>query len=146
MHRTFRFSLAWCLHIDRCYKYRRELQKSDARFHNLSGADFNAESNTYRRMARWTADNEAQRRLLQERVDDMRMKVIRLEIDMCIGTEERWSRTDPRYLKVLAYSQTRDFQRALDHLQKLVVQRLFELQRLNIAGTGTSYLSGRKQY
>lgn len=60
------------------------------------------------------------------------------ETEVRMGITRRWEPTDPHYIEALKYSRTRDYQRALDHLQKLVVQRLFELQKMNLSGTGES--------
>ncbi len=53
-----------------------------------------------------------------------------------MGVEKRWESHDEQYTEILQYSNERQYHRALDNLQKLVVQRLFELQKLNLAGTG----------
>ncbi len=48
----------------------------------------------------------------------------------------RWEPHFKEYKEMLSYAREREYHRALDNLQKLVVQRLFELQKLNLAGTG----------
>ncbi|PSR73940.1 hypothetical protein PHLCEN_2v10247 [Hermanssonia centrifuga] len=58
-----------------------------------------------------------------------------IETEVIMGIEKRWEPQDDKYLETLKYAQTRQYHRALDHLQKLVVQRLFELQKLNLAET-----------
>ena len=58
--------------------------------------------------------------------------------ELAMGIAERWQIDDPRYIETVKYMHTRKYHRALDKLQFLVVQRLFELQRLNVAGTGKS--------
>jgi len=42
---------------------------------------------------------------------------------------------------MLEYSQHREFIRAVEELENLVVQRLFELSKANLASTGGSSLS-----
>ena len=49
---------------------------------------------------------------------------------------ERWQPTSPSYVKTLAYMARRNYEKALDSLQKLVIQRLFELQKMNLSQTG----------
>lgn len=53
-----------------------------------------------------------------------------------MGIERRWQPSDAQYLDTCKYMALRKYHKALDHLQKLVIQRLFELNKLNIAGTG----------
>ncbi len=76
---------------------------------------------------------ETERRLVSERLDSIKLRVIDIEVRLCI--EKRWEPQDQQYIEVLQYSNQRQYHRALDNLQKLVVQRLFELQKLNLAGT-----------
>lgn len=58
------------------------------------------------------------------------------EIERQIGIEERWSAEDPRYLEALKYISNRTFIGAVERLEGLVVQRLFELSKANLAATG----------
>ena len=48
----------------------------------------------------------------------------------------RWVPGDREYEETLKYIATRNYQRALGRLQRLVIQRLFELHKLNLAQTG----------
>ena len=57
-----------------------------------------------------------------------------------MGIEKQWDPLSPKYLEMLSYLATRKYQRALEELQQLVVQRLFELHRMNISATGEHYL------
>lgn len=57
-----------------------------------------------------------------------------MEVDL--GIERRWDPSSPEYLETLGYLSTRTYQRALEELQRLVVQRLFELHKMNISATG----------
>ena len=118
------------------YQRSDNLENIEKRFFNITSADYAAGSEHYKTNTRWTKKNETQMRLLRETVNVLRLKVISTEVEMNIAESDRWQVNDPRYLEVTRYSDTREYQRSLDHLQKLVVQRLFELQKLNIAGTG----------
>ncbi|KAI0681720.1 hypothetical protein BC835DRAFT_1311796, partial [Cytidiella melzeri] len=60
----------------------------------------------------------------------------RVHDDMGIGI--RWTPTTPEYITALKYIKERKYHHALNKLQKLVTQRLFELQRLNVAQTVSS--------
>ncbi|KAI0701463.1 hypothetical protein BC835DRAFT_1404505 [Cytidiella melzeri] len=69
-----------------------------------------------------------------ERYTRVHEDVCALELQMGIGI--RWTPTTPEYIATLRYIKERKYRRALNNLQKLVTQRLFELQRLNVAQTG----------
>ena len=55
-----------------------------------------------------------------------------------LGLQDPWTPDSPEYKTVVANMVQRDYQRALDELEQLVVQRLFELTKLNMSGTGES--------
>ncbi|RDX46383.1 hypothetical protein OH76DRAFT_1356170 [Lentinus brumalis] len=77
---------------------------------------------------------ETRRRYLRDRVDQLTADVN--EIEVRFGIEKRWEPMDEKYLKAVKYIATRTYQRALGRLQRLVIQRLFELHKMNIAQTG----------
>ncbi len=58
-------------------------------------------------------------------------------IERALGIEERWAETTSEYIATRLYVENRHFIRAVDELERLVVQRLFELSKANLAGTGT---------
>ena len=49
---------------------------------------------------------------------------------------ERWTPDSEEWKNAVKYTRVRDFQKALDKLEALVVQRLFELSKMGLAGTG----------
>ncbi|KAG1724941.1 uncharacterized protein EDB91DRAFT_1062539 [Suillus paluster] len=53
-----------------------------------------------------------------------------------LGILERWTEQQREYQEMLAYMKTNKFWCAVDKLQKLVMQWLFELSKANMAGTG----------
>ena len=57
-----------------------------------------------------------------------------LEQRLCIGT--RWQRDDAEYVKMRKYISNRKFVRVVEELQGLVVSRLVELDKMNLAGSG----------
>jgi hypothetical protein len=57
-----------------------------------------------------------------------------LERDM--GIDTRWEKTDEPYNNALHRLQHREFIRTVNRLEGLVVQRLFELSKANLAATG----------
>ncbi|KIJ39952.1 hypothetical protein M422DRAFT_127352, partial [Sphaerobolus stellatus SS14] len=65
--------------------------------------------------------------------------VVELEDKLSIANNERWSKMHPKRLEVVQALNLKDYHAALDHLERLVVQRLFELTKLNMSGTGTLF-------
>ncbi|KAF9778551.1 hypothetical protein BJ322DRAFT_1014134 [Thelephora terrestris] len=53
-----------------------------------------------------------------------------------MGIAKRWTPDTPEYVETACYIHERRYHQALNHLQRLVVQRLFELHRLNLSGIG----------
>ena len=49
---------------------------------------------------------------------------------------KRWTPDNPEFQHATRYSQIHTFQRAIDKLEGLVVQRLFELNKANVSQTG----------
>ena len=49
---------------------------------------------------------------------------------------ERWLPSTPEWKEAAAYMEICKYQKALDKLESLVVQRLFELTKMGLAGTG----------
>ncbi|THG96932.1 hypothetical protein EW026_g4986 [Hermanssonia centrifuga] len=58
------------------------------------------------------------------------------DLELKLELNETWTPKHPKYEEALAYIRKRQFHRALDKVQQLVVQRLFELSKANIAGMG----------
>lgn len=81
-----------------------------------------------------TQKKETERRKISAKLDDVRSQVIEMEVT--IGITQRWEPSTPEYTNTLQYMATRDYQRALDKLQHLVILRLFELGKLNLTQTG----------
>ncbi|THH00432.1 hypothetical protein EW026_g2103 [Hermanssonia centrifuga] len=59
-----------------------------------------------------------------------------LEALLHIAIEDRWAENSKEYKEVLVYINRRQFIRTVCELEGLVVQRLFELSKANLAGTG----------
>ena len=62
-------------------------------------------------------------------------------MELRLGLEMHWDATMPQYQEALTYIKERWYHQALEGLQKVVVQHLFELHRLNLSGIGKYYLS-----
>jgi hypothetical protein len=59
------------------------------------------------------------------------------DIERLLGITPRWQRSDAEYQKTLQYISNKKFVRVVEELQGLVVSRLMELDRANLAGSGT---------
>lgn len=114
------------------------LEKANVHFVSLTPDNFKTAAPSLSQP--YTHDLSTTRKIESERrySIELRENVLRQIIDMevYLGIEKRWVSSSPEYLEVLAYLSTRTYQRALENLQRLVVQRLFELHKMNISATG----------
>lgn len=62
------------------------------------------------------------------------------DIEQRLGIQDRWTAIHPEYQNTLDYINNRKFIRAVEKLEGLVVQRLFELSKANLSGTGEYHL------
>ncbi|EIW73883.1 hypothetical protein CONPUDRAFT_68205 [Coniophora puteana RWD-64-598 SS2] len=99
--------------------------------------------NTYEANAGTTRTLESDRSFVRERLVVATRDVVTLEQKM--GLSHRWEPSSPEYQHAEESLNTRAFHRALDDLQRLVIQRLFELQKLNISQTGEPFPLTRSQ-
>ncbi|KAI0362962.1 hypothetical protein BV20DRAFT_959256 [Pilatotrama ljubarskyi] len=76
---------------------------------------------------------ETARRLLNEKIDNLSADAVRWEDRL--GISRRWQPGDREYDETLKYIASRRYHQALGKLQRLVVQRLFELHKLNLSQT-----------
>jgi len=53
-----------------------------------------------------------------------------------VGIEQRWQQGDAEYQKILKHINNRKFVCLVEELQGLVVSRLMELDKVNLAGSG----------
>ena len=74
-------------------------------------------------------------RAVNLQIDRATQIVDTFEEELCIET--RWQRDDAQYVKMLEYIDNRKFVRVVEELQGLVVSRLMELDKMNLAGSGT---------
>ena len=81
---------------------------------------------------------ETEHRYADERRQAILKDVVEMEVKMAITT--RWQPSSPEYINAVQYLEWRKYEKALDHLQKLVVQRLFKLHRMNQSRNGMSVL------
>ena len=58
------------------------------------------------------------------------------DLEAQLRLNERWHPGHPEYIKMTDAREKRRYRRASDHLQRLVIQRLFELQKGHLESTG----------
>ncbi|GBE88964.1 hypothetical protein SCP_1403720 [Sparassis crispa] len=92
---------------------------------------------THKDLAKWSQEErEYFRTLGREQEWDIHAIILAsLRQSVHMGIANRWQLTDTQYIATLKYMLTRKYLRALDNLQQLVVQRLFELYKLNLSHT-----------
>jgi hypothetical protein len=119
---------------------RSQASASFARFVSSAPDDyqFSAPSQTdfYSSNLSQTRKLETQRHYAAEQLALTQHDVISMELKL--GIANRWSPSSAEYQATLTYMTLRKYHKSLDNLQRLVVQRLFELQRLNVSQTGKS--------
>ncbi|KAH9951708.1 hypothetical protein B0H21DRAFT_842744 [Amylocystis lapponica] len=76
---------------------------------------------------------ETERRYLSEKYEALLRDVVAMEVRLDIAN--RWQPGDPEYVAASQYLATRKYHIALNNLQRLVIQRLFELHKLNLSQT-----------
>ena len=74
-------------------------------------------------------------RKLSGQIDHAADFVDTLEQQLCIKTQ--WHQDDAEYVKMCKYISNRKFIHVVEELQGLVVSRLVELDKMNLAGSGT---------
>ncbi|KAJ8456302.1 hypothetical protein ONZ45_g18777 [Pleurotus djamor] len=114
-----------------------KLQAASSSFISVSFASYTSSQSgslAYGKDLSATRKAETERRYSREQYQTTLRDVIEMEVKM--GIERRWEPMDKEFQETLKYMRTRRYHRALENLQKLVIQRLFELQKMNLAGTG----------
>ena len=114
------------------------LKTANVRFITLTPNNFPTEapslSQPYAHDLSTTRKLETERRYALELRESCLKQIIDMEVSM--GIDRRWDPSSPEYLETLGYLSTRTYQRALEELQRLVIQRLFELHKMNISASG----------
>ena len=83
-----------------------------------------------------TKRSHAARRAAERQVRSQQDRVEDLEEQLGIEPTRRWTLDQREYVEMREYSRHRQFIRAVEELENLVVQRLFELSKANLASTG----------
>lgn len=96
------------------------------------GNSYTAEAGATRRAERRRQAAQSRFRLHEQAVYDLEFK---------LHVDRRWEPDDAKYKEIEDYTKKRQFHQALNKLQGLVLQRLFELQKANIPGMSKSITS-----
>lgn len=121
-----------------CFFFSSQVDSKTIKFISLTPDNFRTRGSTSSQP--YTQDRSATRKLetshryCLELRDSYLMQIVQMEAGM--GIERRWDPTTPEYQETLGYMSVRTYHRALEELQRLVIQRLFELHRMNISSTG----------
>ena len=105
---------------------------SDYHFRLPSGN--NTTSTTYSSELSKTRCMETKQHFAREWYNQVLLQVLKLEVQM--GIAKRWTLETTEYVETTCYICKRRYHQALNKLQRLVTQRLFELHRLNLSGIG----------
>jgi hypothetical protein len=120
------------------YHLRPQAQSASAHFLSTTPMDYQVIS--YMGTQSYSSDMAATRKLKTqcqysaEHLATIQQEVTSMEVKM--GIANLWQPSSPEYQATLKYMSNHQYQCALDNLQCLVVQQLFELQWLNILQTG----------
>lgn len=60
------------------------------------------------------------------------------DLELRLGVESRWIRGDAKWIAAAEMVRKRRYQRALDHLEGLIIARVFELGKCHMPETGES--------
>lgn len=93
-------------------------------------------SKTYKENASVGAQIETERRRINQEVTRLDRDIIALEVQLEIKLGERWTPAHPKYQEAVKFLNEKKYLDAVEHLQRLVILRLFELHKLNISQTG----------
>ncbi len=129
--------------IQRTYRQTFETVTQAAQFLNVNQSSFNTREQASHNKAL------ARAKLGQVTKARNRLEVAEKAVEMVERTleiSEPWLEGSAEYEAAREYAHNRRFIRAVDELERLVVQRLFELSKANLAGTGNVDLSRSCDY
>lgn len=137
-------AVAYVEALQRLRELESERSANTSRFNNTIPVNYEfVGSNTsrgYWQEASKTRELEKKRRKTIELYGRALDDVIDLELHLDIDASQRWTPASPEYIETVKYIAERKYHRSLDKLHKLVIQRLFELHKLNLAQTGMFFL------
>ncbi|KAG2750988.1 hypothetical protein P692DRAFT_20727652, partial [Suillus brevipes Sb2] len=119
-----------------------KLQRAEATYGSMTGVPFltympasYTSSSGLTSQARRSSKNAEAELLATSRRLRLQMNVVE-DFERRHGIDQRWEVSDPRYHQAREYSGQRHFVRVVEELEGLVVQRMFELSKANLSGTG----------
>ncbi|KAL7283095.1 hypothetical protein ACG7TL_002520, partial [Trametes sanguinea] len=115
-----------------------ELQSTTSQFYRAAKPDYRwlppeNGPTEYNASLSATRKLETSRRALREKIDNLTAEIVGMEVRLDVS--RRWQPGDREYEETRKYIVSRQYHRALGKLQRLVVQRLFELHRMNLSQT-----------
>ncbi|KAI0060325.1 hypothetical protein BV25DRAFT_1783310, partial [Artomyces pyxidatus] len=110
-----------------------EITSNSLGFVNFTPRNFSANYHTPLVIPARAAAEELERKTAQRKLGFALQ--VSDDLERRLGINERWTPETPEYARVHKYVQRRTFYQAVDELEGLVVQRLFELSKANISGT-----------
>ncbi|KAG1858513.1 hypothetical protein F4604DRAFT_1589518 [Suillus subluteus] len=133
-------AMAYVELLQEMQEYETQSSNASTRFISSAPSDYvfvvlsQSQQRTYAAELSHTRKLETHRRYTAEKLDTVQREVIAMEVKL--GITCRWTPSTHEYQETMKYMATRKYHRALDNLQRLVVQCLFELQKLNISQIG----------
>ncbi|KAG2366644.1 hypothetical protein BDR07DRAFT_1373563, partial [Suillus spraguei] len=144
--RTLGLEPEWDVHAMAYVELLQEMQEYNAPSDYVFVALLQGQQQTYTAELSQTRKLETHHQYTAEKLVIVQHEVIAMEVKL--GITCRWTPSTHEYQETMKYMATRKYHCALDNLQCLVVQCLFELQKLNISQTDLlqSYPECHKKY
>lgn len=124
------FSIEYITLLERMDAKQAEYESSKGEYLMTDGPS----TSDLRRTTLLTSRLEARRRITLEQLLALQEAVAKLEDDHDVS--QRWTRENPQWIEAEHRRRHREFQKCLDELERLVVQRLLELSKAGLANTG----------
>ena len=126
------------LRSHQCLSISRQYDNTSAMFMIVTPSEYS--SSTQQTIETYSSELSKTRRLETEHryADERRRALLKdvVEMEVKLAITNRWQPSSPEYIHAVQYLGRRKYEKALDHLQKLVVQRLFELHKMNQSRNG----------
>ncbi|KAH8108317.1 hypothetical protein DFH11DRAFT_1517134 [Phellopilus nigrolimitatus] len=117
----------------------KNLHNARQNYHAVSGRWQAMEADNIRKVSFYLADTTRTQSIETQRITGLdRVLTLQSDVELKeakLGVKMRWTENDEDWKKASRNTAMRDYQRAIDSVEGLVVQRLFEISRLNRAGT-----------
>jgi hypothetical protein len=141
-HSMFQFLISILLLILSCRATYGGL--TTVRFLSYEPADFVMTGNLSQDAQTVSKSHESQRKAAYRKVE-FHMNAVE-DLERRLGIQDRWTPGHAKYQKTWQYIHNPDFMRVVERLEGLVVQRLFELSKANLSGTGECFQIAASHY